>query len=112
MRCARAPLSRSDQTSCAEWPWWHRAWRHELRSGAPTPDDSRLITLDHASLPATREATPMIFGSLPQDVSVKIPRLRGPARTCTQVAIIGAGPYGLSVAAYLRARRIEFRIFG
>jgi thioredoxin reductase len=30
----------------------------------------------------------------------------------TQVAIIGAGPYGLSLAAHLRARGIEFRIFG
>jgi cation diffusion facilitator CzcD-associated flavoprotein CzcO len=29
-----------------------------------------------------------------------------------QVAIIGAGPYGLSVAAYLRERGIGFRIFG
>src|SRR3954464_12362624 len=28
------------------------------------------------------------------------------------VAIIGAGPYGLSVAAHLRARGIDFRIFG
>jgi cation diffusion facilitator CzcD-associated flavoprotein CzcO len=28
------------------------------------------------------------------------------------VAIIGAGPYGLSIAAHLRARGIEFRIFG
>jgi cation diffusion facilitator CzcD-associated flavoprotein CzcO len=28
------------------------------------------------------------------------------------VAIIGAGPYGLSIAAYLRARGIDFRIFG
>lgn len=28
------------------------------------------------------------------------------------VAIIGAGPYGLSIAAHLRSRRIEFRIFG
>ena len=28
------------------------------------------------------------------------------------VAIIGAGPYGLSIAAYLRARGVEFRIFG
>jgi thioredoxin reductase len=30
----------------------------------------------------------------------------------TQVAVIGAGPYGLSIAAHLRARSIEFRIFG
>src|SRR5215471_7095303 len=32
--------------------------------------------------------------------------------TCCNVAIIGAGPYGLSIAAHLRARGIEFRIFG
>jgi len=30
----------------------------------------------------------------------------------THVAIIGAGPYGLSIAAHLRARGIDFRIFG
>lgn len=28
------------------------------------------------------------------------------------VAIIGAGPYGLSIAAHLRARRTDFRVFG
>ena len=30
----------------------------------------------------------------------------------TDVAIIGAGPYGLSLAAYLRARKVDFRIIG
>jgi thioredoxin reductase len=30
----------------------------------------------------------------------------------TDVAIVGAGPYGLSIAAHLRARGVEFRIFG
>lgn len=30
----------------------------------------------------------------------------------TDVAIIGAGPYGLSIAAHLRARNIEHQIFG
>src|SRR5215831_6422231 len=30
----------------------------------------------------------------------------------TDVAIIGAGPYGLSLAAHLRARNIKYRIFG
>jgi hypothetical protein len=30
----------------------------------------------------------------------------------TDVAIIGAGPYGLSTAAHLRARGVDFRIFG
>lgn len=29
-----------------------------------------------------------------------------------QVAIVGAGPYGLSIAAHLQHRNIEFRIFG
>jgi cation diffusion facilitator CzcD-associated flavoprotein CzcO len=31
---------------------------------------------------------------------------------CTEVAIVGAGPYGLSVAAHLRARGVAFRVFG
>jgi Pyridine nucleotide-disulphide oxidoreductase len=30
----------------------------------------------------------------------------------THVAIVGAGPYGLSIAAHLRARRVPFRVFG
>ncbi len=30
----------------------------------------------------------------------------------TRVAIIGAGPYGLSIAAHLRSRGVAFRIFG
>lgn len=30
----------------------------------------------------------------------------------TDVAIVGAGPYGLSLAAHLRHRRCDFRIFG
>lgn len=33
------------------------------------------------------------------------------AKYC-DVAVIGAGPYGLSVAAHLKARGIDFRIFG
>jgi cation diffusion facilitator CzcD-associated flavoprotein CzcO len=32
--------------------------------------------------------------------------------SCATVCIIGAGPYGLSIAAHLRAMRINFRIFG
>ena len=32
--------------------------------------------------------------------------------TSVDVAVIGAGPYGLSLAAHLRARRVEHRIFG
>lgn len=33
-------------------------------------------------------------------------------RENVDVAIIGAGPYGLSIAAFLGARRIDYRIFG
>jgi cation diffusion facilitator CzcD-associated flavoprotein CzcO len=32
-------------------------------------------------------------------------------KSCS-VAIVGAGPYGLSIAAHLRARGVDFRIFG
>lgn len=32
--------------------------------------------------------------------------------TRCEVAVVGAGPYGLSIAAHLRARAINFRIFG
>jgi thioredoxin reductase len=32
--------------------------------------------------------------------------------TMTEIAIVGAGPYGLSIAAHFRARGIPFRIFG
>jgi len=36
-----------------------------------------------------------------------------PARdTSSQVAIIGAGPYGLAAAAYLRAAHVETKVFG
>ena len=34
------------------------------------------------------------------------------ARQVIDVAVIGAGPYGLSIAAHLRARNVAFRIFG
>ena len=30
----------------------------------------------------------------------------------TQVAIVGSGPYGISIAAHLRERGVSFRIFG
>jgi cation diffusion facilitator CzcD-associated flavoprotein CzcO len=33
-------------------------------------------------------------------------------RSICEVAIVGAGPYGLSLAAHLRAAGVEFRIFG
>jgi cation diffusion facilitator CzcD-associated flavoprotein CzcO len=35
-----------------------------------------------------------------------------PSDSSCQVAIVGAGPYGLAAAAHLRARNIETRVFG
>jgi lysine/ornithine N-monooxygenase len=35
-----------------------------------------------------------------------------PSGNVSDVVIIGAGPYGLSIAAHLRARGVSFRIFG
>lgn len=37
---------------------------------------------------------------------------RGMSDTSVDVAIVGAGPYGLSLAAHLRAAGVSFRIFG
>lgn len=34
------------------------------------------------------------------------------AASCTDVAVIGAGPYGLSIAAHLAAKGVRHRIFG
>jgi thioredoxin reductase len=36
----------------------------------------------------------------------------GSKSSISDIAIIGAGPYGLSIAAHLRARGVDFRIFG
>jgi thioredoxin reductase len=33
-------------------------------------------------------------------------------RQCIDIAVIGAGPYGLSIAAHLHARKAAFRVFG
>ena len=40
------------------------------------------------------------------------PRVSGPTHQQVEVAIIGAGPYGLSAGAHLRARGVEVRVFG
>jgi thioredoxin reductase len=39
-------------------------------------------------------------------------QLRSNSSTMTEIAIIGAGPYGLSIAAHFRGSDIPFRIFG
>jgi hypothetical protein len=41
-----------------------------------------------------------------------LPSSKALITSSSKVAIIGAGPYGLSIAAHLRARGIDFRIFG
>jgi thioredoxin reductase len=47
---------------------------------------------------------------LVDEISMTKPKLQ--SENVTEVAIIGAGPYGLSIAAFLAARGIPFRIFG
>jgi thioredoxin reductase len=48
-----------------------------------------------------------MIGDRPRNVEVVV-RMKPQ----TDVAIIGAGPYGLSLAAHLRARGVKYRIFG
>ena len=44
--------------------------------------------------------------------NVKTEQRSSPSHQTIDIAIIGAGPYGLSIAAHLNARDIAFRIFG
>ena len=44
--------------------------------------------------------------------NVKTEQRSGPSDQTIEIAIIGAGPYGLSIAAHLNARDIPSRIFG
>src|SRR5277367_63279 len=39
-------------------------------------------------------------------------RVSGPTHRQVEVAIIGAGPYGLSAGAHVKARGLEVRVFG
>ena len=50
---------------------------------------------------------PSVFGA-----NVKTEQRSSPSHQTIDIAIIGAGPYGLSIAAHLNARDIAFRIFG
>ncbi|SOE12890.1 Predicted flavoprotein CzcO associated with the cation diffusion facilitator CzcD [Streptomyces sp. 2323.1] len=45
-------------------------------------------------------------------VGAQFRRARGGTEVNTPVAVIGAGPYGLSAAAHLRARGLPVRVFG
>ena len=53
-----------------------------------------------------------VIGNLRTRSNDEPPRLRTKMTGDPDVAIIGAGPYGLSIAAHLNVRGIEFRIFG
>lgn len=61
-----------------------------------------LFSLSHANL-STAAVRSGVVG---------LGRWRYNVRNVTDVAIVGAGPYGLSIAAHLRAREVGFRIFG
>jgi thioredoxin reductase len=46
------------------------------------------------------------------DPEASLPLHENPMRNDSDIAIIGAGPYGLSLAAHLRARNVEHRVAG
>ena len=61
------------------------------------------------------QASPLIApaSAAPASAPLREPSSRSHATNkAVPVAIIGAGPYGLSIAAHLRARGVGFRIFG
>ena len=64
------------------------------------------IYLGLKSFPRFLRSTPRASSQTPQ------PANKGAVVSKVVVAIIGAGPYGLSLAAHLAARNIEHRIFG
>lgn len=72
-----------------------------------------------ASLPSGAVQSPVTGIAVPRPPQPRVPyiptrpilRMHGRTRPAA-VAIIGAGPYGLSIAAHLRARGVGFRIFG
>ena len=75
---------------------------------------------DGESLPGRAERSPargMNVPRLSNSRMAHLPTVKPELRThgtakAARVAIIGAGPYGLSIAAHLRARGVGFRIFG
>src|SRR5882762_8978631 len=75
---------------------------------------------DGESLPGRAERSPargMNVPRLSNSRMAHLPTVKPELRThgttkAAAVAIIGAGPYGLSIAAHLRARGVGFRIFG
>jgi cation diffusion facilitator CzcD-associated flavoprotein CzcO len=38
--------------------------------------------------------------------------VKGPPSTDCELVVLGAGPYGLSAGAYLKAKEIDVRVFG
>ena len=81
-----------------------------LRSSTPiAADDDRGPTLAEGHGTNLRLSAPP--ARLHADDRAGALTRRMPLRS-TQVAIVGAGPYGLSIAAHLKHRRVQLRIFG
>ncbi len=92
----------------------HAGWllaRGELAAAAAVVRPRRNVTHAHISasdpMPMIGRAVEMVVQGLRQRR-----RKEKPLSSETDVAVVGAGPYGLSVAAYLRFAGIEHRIFG
>lgn len=86
-------------------------------SSPPLPTSQSRTSLVFETEPSKAKPSPVrrvIAPSAPPTFAPGIKPAIRPHRTARseRVAIIGAGPYGLSIAAHLRARGVEFRLFG
>lgn len=78
-----------------------------MRDKAPESESSVATDLQVVTAESLRPSSPAVA-----DAAIQHHRLSVAAAKPADVAIIGAGPYGLSIAAHLRAVGIRFRIFG
>src|SRR5882757_4871075 len=86
---------------------------HDRSPSANPQSDGESLPVRAERSPARGMNVPRLSNSRMAHLPTVKPELRTHGTTkAARVAIIGAGPYGLSIAAHLRARGVGFRIFG